>query len=645
MSVVVSLLRAIDRADGEALVMHVGEKPYVVTPNGPAELAAKALTVPAMTGMLDQLLPPDSRKALDELGAVEYHLPPDASAPGMLYSVVAARGGDDIWIEVRRRKEAPEPPPVAVEQTVAAAVEYSSAVAVAEPPPVTAEEPARAVAFEEPEPLAVADPEPLPVAEPEPASYEVAEPQVLDVEPPVLETFEPRASETFEVLATPAAEISESPEDVSDAFELTVQTEDDFHEPDAIDDEDGDGEAALDAMSIPAFDFNVEPEPEPAAAVVVPMARVNLRLETPARPVNVDPLLHLLQVGAAQGASALYVAANARPSLRVDGEIRVLGEAPLTDAELETGLAAVVPERARGASFPLGETETFDVPEVGRVQCVGFRDHRGAGVTFRMLPARAISAEQSGLSAPIQALCTEPEGLLLVAGAGAAGKSTLVAALVDQINRTRRDHVITVENQIQFVHENQTSFVSQRQARDEAQFAEAVRTATREAPDVLVIDEVTSPEVARVVLQAAASRMVIAAVTATSTSGALGRFVEFFGDERAEAREAVAENLRGVITQVLLRKTGGGRAAAREVLVNVPSVSSLIAGAHFDQLVSVLNGGRRVGMVPLNDALLGLVQTGALDVRQAYRKSPDQPELVTMLKRAGLDTTFTETLA
>jgi hypothetical protein len=112
MSVVLSLLRAIDRANGEALVMHVGEKPYVVTAAGHAELAAKALTIPAMTGMLDQLLPPETRQALDELGAVEYHLPPQpGSAPGACYSVVAARGGDDIWIEVRRRKAEPEPEP------------------------------------------------------------------------------------------------------------------------------------------------------------------------------------------------------------------------------------------------------------------------------------------------------------------------------------------------------------------------------------------------------------------------------------------------------------------------------------------------------------------------------------------------------
>jgi twitching motility protein PilT len=285
------------------------------------------------------------------------------------------------------------------------------------------------------------------------------------------------------------------------------------------------------------------------------------------------------------------------------------------------------------------------VPGVGRVQCLSFRDHRGLGAMFKMLPARAISSEQMALGAPIQALCTETEGLVLVAGARGAGKSTLIAALVDQINRTRRDHVITVEQQIQFVHENRQSFVSQREAREDEAFAAAVRTALRESPDVLVVDQIASAEAATFVLHAAANgHLVIAGITAPTTAGAVSRLMEFFGEARAQARLTLSEHLRGVITQNLLRKTGGGRAAAREVLVNVPSVAALLADGHFDQLGSVLNGGRRVGMVPFNDALVALAQSGALDVREAYRKSPDQQELVGLLKEAGLDTTFTERL-
>ncbi len=195
------------------------------------------------------------------------------------------------------------------------------------------------------------------------------------------------------------------------------------------------------------------------------------------------------------------------------------------------------------------------------------------------------------------------------------------------------------------MHANRTSFISQREARDDDRFAEALRTAIREAPDVLVVDGSMNADIASMALRAAADgHLVVASVTSPTTPAVLERFVGFFGHETSEARAMLGEHLRGVVFQALLRKTGGGRAAAREVLVNVPTVASLVGGAHFDQITAVLNSGRRVGMVPLNDALLGLVQSGALDVRQAYRKSPDPGELLDMLNKAGFDTTFAENL-
>jgi twitching motility protein PilT len=733
-SVVLSLLRAIDRADGEALVMHVGEKPYVVTATGHAELAAKALTIPAMTGMLDQLLPSDSRQALDELGAVEYHLPPQpGSAPDARYSVVAARGGDDIWIEVRRRKAEPEPvqevPEVPAAREAVAVTGEPETYVLETSGPITIDEPVRTAALE-----AVAQAEPVVVAAPEPVAAEP--PQVLPNEAPMIAavdetpvvTFEQPEPISFDEASVVSGEQPESisfdkasvasveqPEAVS--FDETsvvsveqpeaisfdeasvvagdqpvqravtaiddeaVMSDEDTHvltfeqvvgisgeEPDVVAFEEpaeSEGVAPAPVVAVieadppatsveqPVADAAAEAvdQPEPPVthhlAPVVPMApRAAVRLEpAPSAPQpRGEGLPHLLQVAAAHGASVLYVAVQAKPSLRVDGEIRVLEhETPLSEAALAAGLKAVL---GTGATTAAGDVETCDVPGVGRVQCLSFRDHRGVGAMFKMLPARAISSEQMGLGAPIHALCTETEGLVLVAGARGAGKSTLVAALVDQMNRTRRDHVITVEQQIQFVHENRQSFVSQREARDDEAFGEAVRAALREGPDVLVVDQVASAEAAEFALNAAAGgHLVIASITAATTAAALSRFMEFFGEDRVQARITLSEHLRGVITQSLLRKSGGGRAAAREVMVNVPSVAALIAEGETADLSSVLNGGRRVGMVPLNDALLALVQSGALDVREAYRKSPDQQELVGQLNRAGLDTTFAERLA
>ncbi len=423
--------------------MHVGEKPYVVTASGHAELAANALTVPAMTGMLDQLLPADSRKALNELGAVEYHLPPDAAQPTIRYSVVAARGGNDIWIEVRRRKIVEEPVPVAVQQHTHAAV------AVEEPPPPPAEVAAPAIRdrFE---------------YEPAPVDRLERDAEPVESTPPAFQRFEPFDEDERGPVALPAAEqaapelqTAPAPETLEDAsFQLRTQTEDDFSPADRVEEDLDEGTPRFDELP-PTFDFSLELPParatvERPAAAATP--RVSVRVEEPAPPppaiVHADPLHHLLYVAAGHGASALYVAPQAKPSVRVDGEIRVLDEAPLTQEQLETGLRALL-KVDQGEVLAVGEVETREVPDVGRVQYLGFRDHRGLGATFRMLPGRAISAEQAGLSPAIQALCTEPEGLLLVAGGRSAGKSTLVAALVDQINRTRKDHVITVESEIQ----------------------------------------------------------------------------------------------------------------------------------------------------------------------------------------------------
>lgn len=715
MSVVVSLLRAIDRANGEALVMHVGEKPYVVTATGHAELAASALTVPAMTGMLEQLLPADSRQALEELGAVEYHLPSDEASPGTRYSVVAARGGDDIWIEVRRRKQPEEPPVAAPEQ---AAVPETTQPA--EAPPAYHPPPAEHVGAEppisgEPERIAVEsftiaafagggdvpvveEPSSIPFEEPQAPFFEHAElergreaaPQFASSDPAPAPMFDtPPAGDARTYADEPAPAPQPPPEsarerapqlapdpapppaedehryvvrDVADRFELRLQTEDDFYSS-AVVEEDFEADVRPFDDLAPAFDFTMEPEPPPAPlGESIPPQRVSLQfhgISSPAAPVSeqpgsprptetpapqVNPLHCLLKVAAAQGASALYVAPQSRPSLRVDGEMRVLEEPPMTAGELEAAFRSLVAVDLGDAALPVGEFETRELHGIGRVQCLLFRDHRGLGAIFRMLPGRTVSAQKAGLSAGIQSLCTEPEGLLLVAGLPSSGKSTLMAALVDQINRTRRDHVITVESDIQFLHENHTSFISQREARDDARFLEAVRAGIREAPDVLVIDGVMNAEVASTALDAASQGLVLVSLTAPSTAAALERFTGFVGTDRPEVRALVSEHLRGVITQALLRKTGGGRAAAREVLVNVPAVAALLANAQLHDLASVLNGGRRIGMVPLNDALLELVQTGALDVRQAYRKSPDPAELVGMLSRAGFDTAFAENL-
>jgi twitching motility protein PilT len=612
-SVIASLLRAIDRAEGDALVMHVGETPYVVTGSDHTELAANPLTFPAMSAMLEQLLPPVSREQLEEYGAVEFDLPVAGAADGISYSVVAARGGDDIWIELRRKKESPvEVPPIEEPQPVPDPEPVPQPAAVTEPAPKP-----RVAVVDLPATVAVEEPPPPPPIEDE--RDEEDEPEdvtqrfvLVSEAPPLVEPAEEAKEREIHVIASPPEPEPES-----------------ARQPDQA------------------------PEPEPivkAAPVLVPMPRPAVRLEHAPRQTRALTVQQVLRAAASRGASMVYLAADTAASIRVDGEIHVLeGVEPLTSAKLEAGIAEIMPAADRPALRTREHAEwPYDLADVGRINCVSYRDHRGVGAIVRMLPARAISSQQVGLSPQLQALCAEPEGLLLVAGSRSSGKSTLTAALVDQINRTRRDHVITVESSLQFLHDNRISFVSQREVRgDETAFASALRTAMREHPDVLVVDDVHHGEIAAQMLHAASSgHFVIGVVTAPSAADAVNRLIEMFPNDRREhVREELSLHLRGVVAQTLLRKTGGGRAAAREVLVNVPAVASLIGSGKTSELPGMLMSGRRLGMVPLNDALLALVQSGALDMREAYRKSPDQQELLTLLKREGVDTSFAERLA
>src|SRR5262249_4684325 len=260
----------------------------------------------------------------------------------------------------------------------------------------------------------------------------------------------------------------------------------------------------------------------------------------------------ILRLAAGRGASVVYIISQSRPMIRVDGDISPLeDEVALTSADVALfvdALGAVIDDNATDAVEWL-----LDVPEVGRVRHLTFHDHRGPGIIFRMTPPRAISAEQLALSAEIQGLCALPDGLVIVTGEAMSGKSTLLRAFVDLINHTRGDHVIAIESQIRFVHENHRSFVSQREIRGGSDaVAQAARRALLEDPDVLVIEDIASPDVAAIALEAATNgRLVFGAVQAPSSTAAIDQLIESFpAERRTQLRGALAGSLRGVVAQV-----------------------------------------------------------------------------------------------
>lgn len=695
MALVESLLTAMVRADGDALVMHVGERPYVVVGAGTLDLSTQILNLGVMTGMLQQLLPTAAQDSLEEFGAVEHRLP---AHEGDTFTVVAARGGDDIWIEIRRRRHAAA---VAAPAPVAPAV--VDAVAPAPPMAVEAIPPA-AIIEGRPEPVAESAPEPVIESIPEPVAVEAL--AFIDVAPsveappveaPVLEASlsedeqrvldELQAIEDAQALEVeplavedlwPAAEAP-----VAEAEPLIQQEETAVAEPrvaadapsvamleDLLWPQEADAaspmaevqpdEPVAPEMPVPeppiaieplvALDVPAVPPEAPERAPVLQMTRT-VRIEVPPRSpsVRVSGVERLLRLAAARTASALFVTSDCRPSIRVDGDIRPLdGEPSMSRADVEAAVMEIVPAAEQEAVGRGESTEWItEFADLGRVRCLTFTDHRGPGVVFRMIATRAATAEQLGLSREVQALATEPQGLVLVAGTHGSGRSTLVSALVDLVNRQRAEYVVTLERQIRLVHDNRAAIVSQREIRGGADEAlGAARAALREDPDVLVVDDLASAHMVPLLLQAASEALVFVSVTAASTTDAVERFVELApADARRGVQAAMAESFRGAVAQVLLKKTGGGRVAAREVLLATAAVTRVISDGVPGQLQSALEGGRKHGMVPMADALVALVHAGVVDVREAFRKSPDRDRLLAGLRREGIDTSVVERLA
>ncbi|MDO8679225.1 MAG: ATPase, T2SS/T4P/T4SS family [Acidobacteriota bacterium] len=327
-----------------------------------------------------------------------------------------------------------------------------------------------------------------------------------------------------------------------------------------------------------------------------------------------------IRIAFARGASSLFLTSDSRPSIRVEGDIRLLdNEAVLSKADVEAAIMEIVPQEAQESVGSGQATEWIaQLPGLGGIRCTSWMDHRGPGVVFTMIATRAATAEQLGLTREIQALATEAEGLVLVAGSRGSGKSTLMSALVDLVNHQRAEYVITLERQIRLVHDNHTALVSQREIRGGADEA----------------------------LAAARGLLVFVSITAPSTSDAVERLLDLApAGARTSVQAAMAESFRGAVSQVLLKKTGGGRVVAREIMLATAAVTRLIGDGQLGQLPLALESGRRHGMVPLTDVLLGLVQSGVVDVREAFRKTHDRDRLLSGLKREGVDTSVVERLA
>ena len=348
-----------------------------------------------------------------------------------------------------------------------------------------------------------------------------------------------------------------------------------------------------------------------------------------------------------QSGSDLHLRCGEPPILRRHGEmVRLDEQAPLDDPTLSRMLQVIMPERNRTEYADTNDTDfAYEIPGLARFRANAFKERKGAGAVLRVIPAKVVSAEELGISSEVQALCQLTKGLVLVTGPTGSGKSTTLCALIDLINRTRTDHVITIEDPIEFVHQNKKCVITQRQVGvHTSSFKQALRAALREDPDIVLVGELRDLETASIAIETAETgHLVFGTLHTTTAPSTIDRLVDQFpADRQEQIRVMLSESLKGVVSQVLCKKIGGGRVAAREILLSTLAISNLIREAKTFQITSVMQTSRRSGMMTLNDALIELVDGSQVEPKEAYMKATDKVGFSQALRSRGHDTSFVD---
>ncbi|HYL56611.1 MAG TPA: type IV pilus twitching motility protein PilT [Gemmatimonadales bacterium] len=385
--------------------------------------------------------------------------------------------------------------------------------------------------------------------------------------------------------------------------------------------------------------------PSPSAIAAAPPAGLPVDFATPQYKAAERALGELLKALVSSASSDLHLRVSEPPVFRTHGEMKRQSTPPLTTEQLELMLLAVMPERNRGEWKETGDTDfAYEISGLARFRVNAGRDRKGPIAVFRVIPAKVVTAEQLGISKEVQQLCYLTKGLVLVTGPTGSGKSTTLCALVDLINRTRTDHIITIEDPIEFVHENKKCVITQRQVGVHTDsFKRALRSALREDPDIVLVGEMRDLETIAVAIETAETgHLVFGTLHTTTAASTVDRIIDQFpADRQSQIRVMLSESLKGVIAQTLCKKVGGGRVAAREILLTTPAISNLIREGKTFQIPSIIQTSKQLGMLTLNDALLELVEKKEISADEAYMKSVEKAGLGASLKAKGHKLTIT----
>jgi twitching motility protein PilT len=340
---------------------------------------------------------------------------------------------------------------------------------------------------------------------------------------------------------------------------------------------------------------------------------------------DVMDITELLAFSVKNKASDLHLSAGLPPMIRVDGDIRRINIPSLDHKGVHALIYDIMNDKQRRDYEEFLETDfSFELPGVARFRVNAFNQERGAAAVFRTIPSVVLSLED--LKAPkfFEELCKKPRGLILVTGPTGSGKSTTLAAMVNHINYNDYAHILTVEDPIEFVHESQKSLINQREVhRDTHGFNEALRSALREDPDIILVGEMRDLETIRLAMTAAETgHLVFGTLHTTSAAKTIDRIIDVFpAAEKEMIRAMLSESLQAVISQSLLKKVGGGRIAAHEIMVGSPAIRNLIREAKVAQMYSAIQTGRKEGMQTLDQNLKELVEKGLVTAQMAMTKA------------------------
>ena len=343
--------------------------------------------------------------------------------------------------------------------------------------------------------------------------------------------------------------------------------------------------------------------------------------------------------------SDLHLRVGEPPIIRKSGEMqRLPGYEPLTVDEMQSLVFSIMPERNRKEFGDTNDSDfAYEILDLARFRCNVLRDRKGPAAVFRVIPTTVQTVEELGISEDVQKLCFLTKGLVLVTGPTGSGKSTTLASMIDLINRKRTDHIITIEDPIEFVHPNKSCIITQRQVSLHTDsFKRALRAALREDPDIVLVGEMRDLETVAIAIETAETgHLVFGTLHTTTAPSTVDRIIDQFpADRQSQIRVMLSESLKGVVSQVLCKKIGGGRVAVREILLVIPAIANLIREGKTFQIQSMMQTNKKVGMVTMNDALLEVVNHKLVEPRDAWVKCVDKSAFEAMLKAKGHDLAF-----